>query len=83
MEWLQYLQSLGILLLILSLLPLFSHLYKRYQQGIQGPSHIKILEIRQVGPKGQLLLVEVEGKRLLLGLSERGFNLLLEMKDDS
>lgn len=83
MEWLQYLQSLGIILLILSLLPLFSYLYKKYQQGTQGPSHIKILEIRQIGPKAQLLLVEVEGKRLLLGLSDRGFNLLWEMKDGS
>lgn len=83
MEWLQYLQSLGIILLLLSLLPLFSYLYRRYQQGLQGPSQIKVLEVKSISPRAQLLLVEIEGKRLLLGLSERGFNLLWELKNDS
>ncbi len=83
MEWLQYLQSLGVILLILSLLPLFVHLYKKYQQGVSGPSHIKILEVKPIGPKAQLLLVEIEGKRLLLGLSDKGLNLLWELKNES
>lgn len=83
MEWLNYLQSLGILLLILSALPLLSYLYKKYQTRLPSASQIKILEIKPVAYKAQLLLVEIEGKRFLIGLSDKGFSFLGELKNDA
>lgn len=81
MEWLNYLQGLGILLLILSALPLLAHFYKRYQFKTQENSSIKILEIKPLSYKAQLLLVEIEGKRFLIGLTDKGFTQLGEIKD--
>lgn len=83
MEWLNYLQGLGILLLILSTLPLLSHFYKKYQTKLPNASQIKILEIKPVAYKAQLLLVEIEGKRFLIGLSDKGFSFLGELKNDA
>ncbi len=82
MEWFHYLQSLGILLLILSVLPLLAHFYKKYQPKLPSHSSIKVLEIKAIGYKAQLLLIEVEGKRLLIGLSDKNFNFLAEIKGD-
>lgn len=83
MEWLNYLQSLGVLLLILSALPLLSHLYKKYQTKLPGSSQIKILEVKPVAYKAQLMLVEIEGKKMLIGLSDKGFSFLGELKNDT
>lgn len=83
MEWLNYLQSLGILLLILSALPILAHLYKRYQTKAPSTSTIKILEIKPIAYKAQLLLIEVEGKKMLVGLSDKGFSFLGELKNDA
>jgi len=82
MEWLNYLQGLGILLLILSSLPVLAHFYRKYQ--LKGPSGsaIKILEIKPLSYKAQLLLVEIEGKKFLLGLTDKGFSQLGEIKND-
>jgi flagellar protein FliO/FliZ len=82
MEWLNYLQSLGILLLILSLLPLVAHLYKKYQIKNTHNSIIKVLEIKPLSYKAQLLLIEIEGKRFLIGLTDKGFSYLGEVKND-
>ncbi|MCS7150206.1 MAG: flagellar biosynthetic protein FliO [Caldimicrobium sp.] len=83
MDWLSYLQSLGIILLILSSLPLISYLNGRLKNKRQQNSHIKILEIKPIAYKAQLLFVEIEGKKLLIGLSDKGFSFLGELKNDS
>ncbi|NPA39278.1 MAG: flagellar biosynthetic protein FliO [Thermodesulfobacteria bacterium] len=80
MEWLSYLQAIGILLLLLSLLPIGAYLYKKFYQKKPVKSRIKVLEVKPVSYKAQLLLIEVEGKRLLLGLSDKGLTYLTELK---
>ena len=81
MEWINYLQSLGIILLILSIFPLGVHLYKKLNVKTSTPSHIKILEIKPINYKAQLLLIEVYGKKMLIGYSEKGLNFLGEIKN--
>jgi flagellar protein FliO/FliZ len=44
---------------------------------------IKVLEVKPISFKAQLLLIEVEGKRYLLGLTDKGLTLLTELKDGS
>ena len=83
MEWIQYLQGLGIILLILSLLPVIAHFYRKSQFRGMLSHRIKVLEVKPIGFKAQLLLIEVEGKRYLLGLSDKTITLLAELKDGS
>ncbi len=83
MEWIQYLQGLGIILLILSLLPVMAHFYRRYQLKNLISHRIKVLEVKPISFKAQLLLIEVEGKRYLLGLTDKGLTLLTELQDGS
>ncbi len=82
MPWLNYLEALGILLLILSVLPLLAHFYKKYQIKDQKNSFIKILEIKPLSYKAQLLIIEIEGKRFLIGLTDKGFTNLGELRND-
>ncbi len=82
MEWINYLQSLGILLLVLSILPLGAHFYKKLNVKKFTSDHIKILEIKPINYKAQILLIEVKNKKILLGYSEKGFTHLGEIKDD-
>ncbi len=83
MEWLYYLQTLGILLLILSLLPIGVYFYKKYTLKSSSSKYIKILEIKPINYKAQLLLIEVKGKKCLIGYSDKGFSYLGEVKDDA
>jgi len=83
MEWIQYLQGLGIILLVLSLLPVIAHLYRKHQFRGMLSHRIKVLEVKPISFKAQLLLIEVEGKRYLLGLTDKGLTLLTELQDAS
>lgn len=83
MEWINYLQSLGIFLLVLSILPLGAYLYKKVNVKKAASNYIKILEIKPINYKAQLLLIEVKQKKLLIGYSEKGFTSLGEIKDDA
>ncbi|WP_038055129.1 flagellar biosynthetic protein FliO [Thermodesulfobacterium hydrogeniphilum] len=82
MDWFYYLQSLGVVLLILSLFPIGLHFYKKYSVKSSSSNYIKILEIKPINYKAQLLLIEVEGKKCLIGYSDKGFSYLGEIKDD-
>jgi flagellar protein FliO/FliZ len=42
-----------------------------------------VLEVKPISFKAQLLLIEVEGKRYLLGLTDKGLTLLTELQDGS
>ncbi len=83
MNWLSYLQALGIVLLVLSLLPIGLYFYKKLRhQRFPSSNRIKVIEIRPITYKAQLLLIEVEGKRLLIGYSDAGFSYLGEVKPE-
>jgi flagellar protein FliO/FliZ len=45
-------------------------------------SPIKVLAVKPISYKAQILLIEVEGKKFLVGYSDKGFNLLGEIKHD-
>lgn len=83
MEWINYLQSLGMFLLVLSILPLGAHFYKKLNVKKLTSDYIKILEIKPINYKAQILLIEVKNKKILLGYSDKGFTHLGEIKDDA
>lgn len=56
-----------------------AHFYRRFQARGWLGNYIKVVEVKPIGFKAQLLLVEVENRRFLLGLSEKGFTLIMEL----
>ncbi len=79
------LKSLSALLIVLALIILAAWAVKRYfpylQQNIGKGDDIKILAVKALGPKRSIHLIEVEGKKVLVGSSETGVTLLKEFSD--
>ncbi len=79
------LRSFGSLLLIIALIILAAWAAKKYlpylkqQQGKE--EGIKIVAMRALGPKRTVHLIEVEGKKVLIGSTDSGITLLKEFSD--
>ena len=74
------LQMLIVLVLMVAALFVAARLLRRLPV-FRPPigEHMRVIERMPVGPKHQLLLVEVENRRLLLGASEQGLHHLTEL----
>ncbi len=76
------LRALGALLLVLVLILAIAWLAKRYLRFLPLPhspgkgERIQVLAARSLGPKRSVHLLEVEGRRLLIGSSDGSVNLL-------
>ncbi len=78
-----YLEVLGLTLLLCGMLVFFFWGLRRLRFGrTNAPEAIKLIALRPLSTKAQLLLVEVEGKRLLLGLGEGGPRLICRLDGD-
>lgn len=68
------------LLIILFILVGFS-LYKRYgiKAGFIGKSNIRVLSKYHIGPKQYLMLIWIEGRKLLIGVSDKSMSLLADL----
>ncbi|MBC7357725.1 flagellar biosynthetic protein FliO [Desulfacinum infernum DSM 9756] len=81
---LHFLQTAAALALVVALLLGFSHVVKRFGWPLskgQGTSHIRVLERRFLTNKHSLVLVRVQGERLLIGVSPNGMELLASLAD--
>ncbi len=80
-----YLEILGLTLLLCGALVLVFWGIRRFRWGrTSSPEVIKLLAFRSLSAKSQLLVVEVEGQKLLLGLGEEGPRLICRLgKDDA
>ena len=70
--------------MVVALLLGFSHVVKRFGWPLskgQGTSHIRVLERRFLTNKHSLVLVRVQGERLLIGVSPNGMELLASLAD--
>ncbi len=76
----ELLQMIWSLLLVIALiLVLYAFLRKRFSlTAIQQGKSIHILEMRPLPGRKSLCLVEIEGKRLLLGIAENNISSLAE-----
>lgn len=70
--------SLGIVIAIAYFILL---LLKKKGFGKVEGTYIKVLDVVQIGQDRQLLLVEVEGKRLLIGVTSSNIRLISELRD--
>lgn len=85
-QWLQLLRSLGSFALVIGLIFVLAWLAKRYfnpqkwGMSIQG---IRVVQSLPLGVKKKLMVVEVEGKRLLLGVGNDSITRLCELEGAS
>ncbi len=81
------LKALGALLLILALILLIAWFVRRYllrflpATGTRGEG-IQILAVRVLGPKRSVHLLQVEGRKLLIGSSETEVTLLKDFGEE-
>ena len=79
------LQLLGMLLLVLGVFGAFAWAVKRWKLLPQlrgGQKHLQILEVRSLGQRNSLFVVEYRGRRLLIGSGNSGPRLLSALPDD-
>jgi len=70
----------GALLVVGSLLFFLPAFVRRFAPGARGRGGIEVVESRPLGGRRALLLVEIEGRRLLIGASEGGLSTLAEFE---
>lgn len=73
------------LALVLCILLAISHYSKKYMDRLSraggGGTSLSVSEIRRVGPKTQVVVLEAFGAKYLLGLSPSGFSLIDKVRN--
>ena len=76
------LQSIGSLLLVLAILLVMVFAARWFmQRRPQGGRRLRFVEAMALGSRDKLLLVEVDGKSLLLGVTAHNIRLLADLGD--
>ena len=70
--------SLGIVVAIVLLL---GWTFKKLTLRLPGSRHIKIISSMPLGPKERLLVIEMQGKQRVLGVTAHNINLLFELEN--
>ncbi len=74
----------GLAIVVGIMLIIFALVRKRFSlTHNDNDTQIKVLEMRPLMPKKSLCLVEVEGKKILLGISADNINLLANIEKDN
>ncbi len=79
MSTMTILNVFGSLLIVLGLLFGLAWLYKKLAIKLPGSSHIKIVSSVMLGPRERLLVIEVQGKQRVLGVTANQINMLFEL----
>lgn len=69
----------GSLIIVLGLLFALAWLYKKLAIKLPGSSHIKIVSSLMLGPRERILVIEVQGKQRVLGVTANQINMLFEL----
>ena len=69
------------LILVVALIYGVAWLVGRMQHSVQGQGTVKVIQGMQVGAKERLLLVDVAGQTILVGVSPGGMQTLLEVHE--
>ncbi|WNO61788.1 flagellar biosynthetic protein FliO [Rheinheimera sp. MMS21-TC3] len=69
--------SLAIVVLIVLVL---GWTFKKLTLRLPGSRHIKIISTTSLGPKEKLLVIEMQGKQRVLGVTANSINLLFELE---
>jgi len=74
-----FLKVIVVTVLILGIIIIGAKWYGKLNNAGNSSSGIKILARNHIGTKQQIILVKIEGKKLLLGVTENNINLISDM----
>jgi flagellar protein FliO/FliZ len=69
----------GSLIVVLGLLFGLAWLYKKLAIKLPGSNHVKIVSSVMLGPRERILVIEVQGKQRVLGVTANQINMLFEL----
>lgn len=72
--------ALSLLIVVLVVLAL-GWTFKKLTLRLPGSKHIKIISSLPLGPKERLLVVEIQGKQRVLGVTPQQINMLFELEN--
>ena len=72
--------ALSLLIVVLVVLAL-GWTFKKLTLRLPGSKHIKIISSLPLGPKERLLVIEIQGKQRVLGVTPQQINLLFELEN--
>lgn len=79
MDTMTIMNVFGSLIVVLGLLFGLAWLYKKLAIKLPGSSHIKIVSSVMLGPRERILVIEVQGKQRVLGVTANQINMLFEL----
>ena len=69
------------LLIVVAIVIALGWTFKKLTLRLPGSRHIKIISTMPLGPKEKLLVIEVQGKQRVLGVTAHNINLLFELEN--
>ncbi|WP_445765729.1 flagellar biosynthetic protein FliO [Rheinheimera sp.] len=69
------------LLIVVAIVIALGWTFKKLTLRLPGSRHIKIISTMPLGPKEKLLVIEVQGKQRVLGVTAHSINLLFELEN--
>lgn len=83
--FMQLLQTIAVLSAVLALIFLLAYVLRRLkltgQMGEMGNEGWRILSVKHLGPRRQIFVMEVGKRILLIGVTDRTMNSLMEISD--
>ena len=67
--------------IVVAIVITLGRLFKKLTLRLPGSRHIKIISTMPIGPKEKLLVIEMQGKQRVLGVTAHSINLLFELED--
>ncbi len=82
--WLMMLKSIGMLCIVLAVFAGILFIFRQFSERRSGrinKQFISLIASFHIGPKEKLMLVEVLGKKILLGVTQQSINTLAVLDD--
>lgn len=67
--------------IVVAIVLVLGWLFKKLTLRLPGSKHIKIISSMPLGPKERLLVIEMQGKQRVLGVTAHNINLLFELEN--
>jgi flagellar protein FliO/FliZ len=69
------------LALVVGLVIVLAFLYKKMQLKLPGSKHFKIVSTLSLGPREKLLVIEIQGKQRVIGVTAHSVNFLFDLEN--
>lgn len=67
------------LALVIGLVLMLAAIYRKVQLKLPGSQHFKIVSSVSVGPKERILVIEIQGKQRVIGVTPHSVNFLFDL----